>query len=203
MRRWIIPVAGSLLILLLVGAGAVAAGWLPVGRDTVHGSVIDPPLPIPDATLTGAGGDARQLSDFRGKVVAIYFGYTYCPDVCPTTLAALARAKQALGKRGDDVQVVMITVDPERDTPEITQEYVSRFDPTFVGLGGDVARIRQVATGMGVYFEKQQRGSAGGYLVDHTATVLVLDRNGDLRLMLPYGLTAEQIADDLRWVLKQ
>jgi len=202
-RRWIILTVAALVLVGGATAGAFAAGLLPFGRGGLHGSAIDPPLPIVDAPLTGAGGQEVRLADFRGKVVVLYFGYTYCPDVCPTTLANVARAMKELGKRAEDVQVVMITVDPDRDTPEITQEYVSRFDPSFIGLGGDVERIREVATGMGVYFEKQERGSAGGYLVDHTATVLVLDRNGDLRLMLPYGLTGEQIANDLRWALKQ
>jgi len=132
----------------------------------------------------------------------VYFGYTYCPDVCPTTLAELARALQRVGRRADQVQVIMITVDPERDTPEILARYLAHFDARFLGLSGTAAEIAAAATPLGIYFAKHEGTAATGYLVDHTATVAVIDRDGYLRLVFPFGTPGEDIASDLIHLLK-
>jgi protein SCO1/2 len=123
--------------------------------------------------------------------------------VCPTTLADLHRARQALGSRGQDVQVLMVTVDPERDTVSVLAEYIAHFDPSFIGLTGTPNQIAEIATYYGIFYERKEADSALGYLVDHTATVLVIDRQGYGRVIFPYGTPAEEIAADLRYLLSR
>jgi protein SCO1 len=132
----------------------------------------------------------------------LYYGYTFCPDVCPTTLAEVTKAVQALGKKAEDVQVLMITVDPERDTPERLAEYMAFFNPSFVGLSGTPDQIAEAATPFGIYYQKHEGTSASGYLVDHTATVNVLDREGRMRLVWPFGTEGDAMAADLKQMLK-
>jgi protein SCO1 len=167
-----------------------------------HGMVFQSPQPAKVFTLTGPGGQPVSLSDYRGKLVVLYFGYTYCPDVCPTTLADLGQAMEKLGKKADGVQVVMVTVDPERDTPERLAEYVSFFNPTFAGLSGTPDQIAAAATPFGIYYEKHEGTPASGYLVDHTATISVLDREGRLKLVWPFGTPSDDMAADLGQMLK-
>lgn len=162
-----------------------------------HGQVIQSGAPAPEVVLEGPGGEPVSLRAFNDKVVVMYFGYTYCPDVCPVTLSKLAKVKEILGDDGDEIQVVMVTVDPERDTPDVLEEYMAHFDPTFVGLTGDPADINRIATVYGVYYEPEKSTSAVGYLVDHTATLMVVDKDGELKLVLPFDLTEEQVAADL------
>lgn len=152
----------------------------------------------PNFTLTGANGQPVSLSDFRDKVVVLYFGYTFCPDVCPTTLTDMKQAMQLLGKKADDVQFIMISVDPERDTPEKLAEYVAYFDPRFIGLTGSPEEILAAATPYGVIFEKHEGTAATGYLVDHTATLNVIDKDGKLRLLFPFDAEPKDIASDLK-----
>lgn len=167
-----------------------------------HGLYLESPKPAADFTLTGAGGQQVSLSDFHGKVVALYFGYTFCPDVCPTTMTEVAKAMRALGKQAEDVQVIMISVDPERDTPDRLAEYVTYFDPRFIGLTGTPEEIADVATLYGIFYEKHEGTVATGYLVDHTATVTVVDRGGRVRLVWPFGTTGEDMASDLKQLLR-
>ncbi|MCS6844582.1 MAG: SCO family protein [Caldilineales bacterium] len=167
-----------------------------------HGLYLESPKPAADFTLTGAGGRPVSLSDFQGKVVLLYFGYAFCPDVCPTTMTEVAKAVQALGKRAEDVQVIMISVDPERDTPDRLAEYVAYFDPRFIGLTGTPDEIADVATLYGIFYEKHEGTAATGYLVDHTATVTVVDRQGRVRLVWPFGTTGEDMASDLKQLLR-
>jgi protein SCO1/2 len=152
-------------------------------------------------SLVGADGQPVNIADYRGQLVVMYFGYTFCPDVCPLTMAKLAEAREQLGDNAEDVQVFMITVDPERDSPQRVQEYVQRIDPSFTGLGGSPEQLSEVATKLGIFVQKQLGSEATGYLVDHTASVLVLDQEGMLRLVLPFDLTAEQVASDLENLL--
>ncbi len=166
-----------------------------------HGQVIQGGAPAPAVELIGPGGEPVALTDFDDQVVVMYFGYTFCPDVCPITLAKLARAKDMLGDAGDDLQVVMITVDPERDTVEKLEEYTSNFDPTFIGLTGEPADLDRIATTYGIYYAAQETESAAGYLVDHTSTVMVVDRSGELKLIVPFDATDEQVAADLAYLL--
>ncbi len=167
-----------------------------------HGLLLDSPTQAANFTLTSQSGEPVSLNDLRGKPVLLYFGYTFCPDVCPTTLSTLNKALEIMGKKADDVQVVMVSVDPERDTPQVLATYLSNFNPSFIGLTGTHDQVASAATGLGVFFEKHEGSAATGYLVDHTASVMVLDREGRLRLVLPFETPAEDIASDLTRLLK-
>jgi protein SCO1 len=167
-----------------------------------HGESVDPPAQAADSTLTGPGGKTLSLSDFRGKLVVLYFGYTSCPDVCPTTMAALAQAMRELGAKAGGVQVIMVTVDPVRDTTDRLNSYVTAFDPRFVGLSGTPDQIAGTAKAFGIVYEKHAGSSAANYLVDHTATATVLDEDGRIRLIWPYGTSPEDLAADLDQLLR-
>lgn len=182
---------------ILLGLGA--CGLRPY---IFHGTLIQSPEPVPDFTLLGHMGQMVSLNDFRGQLVVLYFGYTVCPDVCPTTLAELRRTREVLGQSADQVQVLMVTVDPERDTAEVLADYVTHFDPTFIGLTGTPDEIAAVATYYGVFYERrEEEDSALGYLVDHTATQMVIDQEGHLKVVYPFGASAEDIAADLEYMI--
>ncbi len=166
-----------------------------------HGMVMQPQQPARNFTLTSHYGQPVSLNDYRGKVVLLYFGYGACPDVCPTTLVELARARTQLGKDAEKVQVLMITVDPERDTIEKLAEYITFFDRSFIGLTGTPAQIAEVATYYGIYYAKHQEETALGYLVDHTATVMLIDKEGYLRIVYPFGTPAKDFAEDLKYLV--
>ncbi|MBN1668397.1 MAG: SCO family protein [Anaerolineales bacterium] len=169
---------------------------------TYHGTVLQTPIPAYDFKLQASQGQNLRLSDFKDQVVLLYFGYTFCPDVCPATLSELAAAREILGQAADQVQVIMISVDPERDTPQVLAEYVQYFDSSFIGLTGTPQQIQQVASQYGIFYQAQQGTAATGYLVDHTASVLVIDRQGQLRLILPFETEAPDIASDIEQLLK-
>lgn len=151
--------------------------------------------------LTDHTGKARTLADYRGKVVVVFFGFTHCPDVCPTTLVEMAEALKLLGARADQVQVLFVTVDPERDTPEMLAKYVPAFDPSFVGLWGDPDTIARTAKSFKVFYQKTETSSSGSYSIDHTAGSYVFDREGNLRLFTRHGGGAQKLADDLGLLL--
>jgi protein SCO1/2 len=153
-------------------------------------------------SLPDLDGRIRTLDDFKGKVTVIFFGYTQCPDVCPTTLAELAAVKKALGAAGDAVQGVFVTLDPERDTPAMLKGYVASFDPGFVALRGDAAQTAAAAREFKVYYEKVAGKSPGSYTLDHTAASFVLDREAKVRLFVRYGSGATALADDLKALLQ-
>lgn len=153
-----------------------------------------------DFRLTDPDGKERTLADFRGKYVLVFFGFVLCPQVCPTVLLHAAEARKMLGADGDRVQVLVITVDPERDTAELLKEYAAAFDPSFVALRGDPARTREVATEFRVYYQKVPTGST--YTVEHTALTYVFDAKGRLRLTMPHRQSAEQMAADLRLLMQ-
>ena len=182
----------------------VLAGWLAfrLRPYSYHGRLLESSKPLADFTLAGPGGQPVKLSDYRGKTVVLYFGYTFCPDVCPTTLAELAQAMRTLGSRADGVQVIMVTVDPERDTPDKLNRYVTAFDPRFIGLSGTPDQIASAAKPFGVVYEKHAGSAATEYLVDHTATTTVIDTDGRIRLIWPYGTPSEDIAADLDHMLR-
>ncbi len=146
--------------------------------------------------LTDHHGARRSLADFRGKVVVLYFGYTYCPDVCPTDLMEIAGLLRLLGDRAREVQAIYVSVDPERDTPDHLAGYVMAFDPRILGLTGSVAEIRAVAERYKAYFAKVPSGQ--GYLMEHSANFYVLDREGKFGGSLPPGTKAERLADVVR-----
>lgn len=154
-----------------------------------------------DFKLTDHNGKAKTLADFRGKAVLMFFGYTHCPDVCPTTLSDVAQALTLLGKDANKVQVLFVTVDPVRDTQELLAKYVPAFNPEFLGLYGDEEATAKVAKDFRIFYQKHQGKSSQGYDVDHTAGTYVFDPSGKLRLFMSYGQGAEIIANDLRVLL--
>ena len=167
----------------------------------LRGVAIESPRPAYDFQLQSGGDQTVRLSQFRGKVVALYFGYTFCPDVCPATLAQVSEAMKQLGGDADRVQLIMISVDPERDTPGEVQNYVQAFDPRFIGLTGDLDTLTRISTEFGVVFQKHPGSEATGYLIDHTATLTVVDRDGYARLIMPFGVAGADIASDMRYML--
>lgn len=145
-------------------------------------------------TLTDHAGSRRSLADFRGKLVLLYFGFTYCPDVCPTDLMTMGDLVRSLGPAGDQVQPVFVTLDPTRDKPEVLRAYVASFHPTFVALTGTEDEIRGIATSYKVYFEKVKPPGVSTYLIDHTAYVFLLDREGRFVTLFPPGTPRERMA---------
>jgi protein SCO1 len=150
--------------------------------------------------LTDHTGKARRLEDFRGKAVVLFFGFTHCPDVCPTTLADIAAAIRSLGSDSERVQVLMVSVDPERDTPDSLAKYVTAFDPRFLGLRGDLDATKKVAHEFRIYFAKRKTGAS--YSVDHSAQSYVVDPQGRLRLLVRHDRIAQDLAPDLKVLLR-
>ena len=151
-----------------------------------------------DFALTDHTGKTRTLADFRGKAVVMFFGYTRCPDVCPTTLAELKAVKEQLGEDGKRLQVLFVTVDPERDTQKLLASYVPAFDPSFLGLYGDSAATAKVAKDFRVFYQKSPGKTPDGYTVDHTAGSYVFDMQGRLRLFVKHSQSIESIAADVK-----
>ncbi|MEN8040706.1 MAG: SCO family protein [Actinomycetota bacterium] len=193
-----ITIGVGMIVILLVAWQFILPRLQP---HVFYGQVIQSTSPAPTIELDGPGGERVAISDFEDKVVVLYFGYTFCPDVCPISLAKLARAREMMGDKGDDVQVIMVSVDPARDTWQVLEEYAAHFDETFIGLTGDPADIDRIATVYGVYYEAEESTSSAGYLVNHTSTVMVVDRNGELKLVIPYEATDEQVAADLSYLV--
>ncbi|MFO1321223.1 MAG: SCO family protein [Burkholderiales bacterium] len=171
------------------------------------GSPTPPPFQATDITgadfgkelrLTGHDGKARTLADFRGKAVVLFFGFAHCPDVCPTTLSKLGAVMKSLGADGAKVQVVLVTVDPARDTPEILRQYVAAFDPSFLGLTGSADDIARTTKEFRVIAEKQPGASPDTYTVDHSSGLYVFDPQGRIRLFIPGNQAATAIAQDLK-----
>ena len=157
-----------------------------------------------DFRLTDHHGRTRMLEDFRGKAVVIFFGYTQCPDVCPTTMAELKAAMQLLGPDAQRVQVLFVTLDPERDTRELLANYVPAFDPSFLGLFGDAASTAKIAKDFRVFYQKHAGPTPGSYTLDHTAGSYVFDPQGRVRLFVRYGDDGgAKLAADLRTLLRQ
>jgi protein SCO1/2 len=151
--------------------------------------------------LTDHTGKPRTLADFKGKVVVVFFGYTQCPDVCPTTMAEMASVMQKLGPLADQVQVLFITLDPERDTQELLANYVPAFDKRFIGLRGTPEQTAQTAKEFKVFYSKVPGTDPGSYTIDHTAGSYVFDRDGRLRLFIRHGQGPDPIVHDLRQLL--
>ena len=146
-------------------------------------------------------GKPRRLEDWRGKVVVLFFGFTHCPDICPTTLADISQAIQQLGPNAERVQVLVVSVDPERDTPDALGKYFTAFDPRFLGLRGDLAATKKVTSEFKIYFEKRKQGDS--YSVDHSAQSYVIDPQGRLRLLVRHDRISQDLAADLRTLLRQ
>jgi protein SCO1 len=153
--------------------------------------------------LPDADGKPRTLADFKGKVSVVFFGYTHCPDVCPTTLAEIAEVKAMLGKDGERVQAVFVTVDPERDTPELLKAYMANFGPGFVALRGTPEQTAAAAREFKVFYMKAPGKTEGSYTVDHTAGSYIIDAQGRLRLFARYGMPAADLAADLKQLVAE
>jgi protein SCO1 len=191
------------LVALFFFALAVGAADSPA---PLRAGVFDPPRLAPDFALRGSDGSELKLSRYRGKVVALAFGYTHCPSVCPVTLGYLAEARKKLGARAKDLQVVFVTVDPERDNVQHLKKFVAFFDPTFVaatGTPGQLAEIRKVygITMSDKIFTDAASKSKGIYYLDHSSFVYLIDREGKLRAMMPFGVTADDIEHDAKALL--
>jgi protein SCO1/2 len=190
---------------------ALAAGLLG-GCDRLGGGASKPSFKAVDITgaeyarelsLPDVDGKTRTLSDFKGKVTLVFFGYTQCPDVCPTTLAELAAVKRELGKDGERVQGVFVSVDPQRDTPEILKAYMASFDPGFVALRGTPEQTQTTAKNFKVFYAQVPGKTEGSYTVDHTAGTYVFDASGKVRLFVRYGSGAEALTHDLKLLLAE
>jgi protein SCO1/2 len=156
-----------------------------------------------DFHLPDTNGQMRSLADFKGKVVALFFGYTQCPDVCPTTMTELAEAKKLLGPQGDKLQVVFITVDPDRDTAQVLKGYMGNFDPTFIALRPTPAQLEAVAKDFKVYYKKVEGNTPTSYSMDHSAATYIYDTKGQLRLYARYGAGPQPLAADFKQLLAQ
>ncbi|WP_442807733.1 SCO family protein [Trinickia soli] len=154
-----------------------------------------------DFSLTDTSGKTRSLADYKDKAVVLFFGYTHCPDVCPTTMAELAQALQQLGPDAKRVQVLFVTVDPERDTPQVLSQYVQAFNPSFVGLRPSDAQLAKVAKDFRVYYAKVPGASPDSYTMNHTAASYVFDPSGKLRLFVRDGQGAQPWVHDLKLLL--
>jgi protein SCO1/2 len=151
--------------------------------------------------LVDASGQRRQLSDFKGKVVVVFFGYTQCPDFCPTTLSEWVQVKKSLADKGDKLQTVFITLDPERDTPDLLKAYMAGFDPSFIALIPQIDQLPALAKQFKIYYKKVETATAGHYTMDHSAGTYVYDTQGRLRLYARYGLGPQALSQDMAKLL--
>ncbi len=195
MQRFLSLIGPLIFALLLPLADANAAP-----EPTLKAGVFEPARLAPDFTLPGTGGTDLTLSTYRGKLVLLGFGFTHCPEVCPVTLANLAQARKQLGDVGKDVQVVYITVDPERDDLPRLSSYLTAFDPTFVGGTGSEAQLLAVRKQYGIAASKVSKAD-GSVEFAHSAFTYLIDRKGRLRALMPYGHTAEDFVHDLKILL--
>jgi protein SCO1/2 len=155
-----------------------------------------------DFQLPDHNGQLRSLKDFKGKLVVLFFGYTQCPDVCPTTMAEIAEAKKLLGPDGDKLQALFVTIDPDRDTPALLKAYMANFDPTFLALRGSPEQLAAMAKDFKVYYKKVEGKTPTSYTMDHSAASFVYDTQGRLRLYTRYGSGPQVLASDLKLLLK-
>ncbi|SDZ60112.1 protein SCO1/2 [Variovorax sp. YR266] len=190
---------------LLLSAGSLAALTTLAACDKVlpasfNGVDITGARYAQDFRLTDTDGHERTLADFKGKAVMMFFGFTQCPDVCPTALVRAAEIKRLLGADGERLQVIFVTVDPERDLPVVLKAYTQAFDPSFIGLYGDMQRTGETAKDFKVFYKKVPTGSS--YTMDHSAFSYVFDPKGKIRLVLRHEQSAEECAQDLRQILQ-
>ena len=198
------PKFGLLGIGVVFGLAIALAGWFSLNQNyTYQGVLIDPPARAADFEINDQYGNPFRLSDQRGKLVLLFFGYTNCPDVCPITLAEFKQIKSQLGERSDRVHFVFITVDPERDTTEKIAAYLEHFDTEFIGLTGERETLEEIWQAYGVYQARINGSSAAGYLVDHTARTYAIDTHGNWRLNYPFGMETEKLYQDVLHLLEE
>ncbi|MDO8051640.1 SCO family protein [Janthinobacterium sp. SUN211] len=196
MKKILTLLLAAALVAVLAGCGKPAAPKLAFKNTDVTGLGY-----AREFVLTDHTGHPRTLADYKGKLVLMFFGYTQCPDVCPTTMADMAQVMQEMGPQAEQVQVLFVTVDPERDTQQLLAQYVPAFDKRFVGLYGDAAATAKVAKEFKVYYAKVEGETDESYTVDHTAGTYVFDREGKIRLFVRHGEKPAAIAHDLKLLL--
>ncbi len=217
--------AGYLASTTVISALSASPAEASDAQPASGGALVDPPHQVQDFTLTSHTGEPISLSDLRGRAVLMFFGYTHCPDVCPTTLADYRRVKQALGDDAEQVAFVFISVDGERDTPDVVNEYLRQFDADFIGMTGDAATLRRIGAEYGLFFEtetvetEEEQGQdhnhdaehehgddpnpdQENYFVNHTSPSFLIDPDGYLRLVFFYGTEPQTIADGIRQVMQ-
>lgn len=198
MKKQKIWLSGGLigLLLILLGVGFALRPY------NYRGTLIEPPLPMADFQLIDQYGADFRLSDLKGKLILVFFGYTYCPDVCPITLATFRQVNANLAQQADKVRFVFITVDPQRDSPEVLAKHLKNFDAQFIGLTGEEDELATVWKQFGAYREIRQVEGSQNYLVDHTARIYVLDAVQNLILTYSYDIGARVLLEDIRYLLK-
>lgn len=195
-RRKVLALSASWL-----AAGGLLAGCTPQ-KPTFKSADITGAAFAQDIKLTDHTGQVRTMADFRGKVVVVFFGFTQCPDVCPTSMTTLAEVKRLMGDQGKQLQVLFITVDPERDTLPLLKEYMSNFDPSFLALRPEPANLKAVADSFKIYYRKVDGKTSTSYTMDHSAGKYVFDTNGAVRLLSSYGTEPTVLAEDILTLLK-
>ena len=200
MERRIIWV--GIVSFLLVGFAIVFSMLLSKPASFRGTAYVEPYPAAAEFELTRSSGDMLRLSGQRDKIVLLFFGYTSCPDVCPTTPAELNLALNQIPEKAEQVQVIFVTVDPERDTAQAIQAYVSRFNPSFIGLSGSLDQLENIWQDYGVFREMAQNVSAAGVIINHTARVTLIDTQGNMRLSYGFGTPVEDIVHDLNLILK-
>jgi protein SCO1/2 len=209
-RPGLLGLAAGVLVLLASAAAVAILGGQRQGPEApvaslaaqpgaLKAGVFDPPQEAPDFSLPGSDGSKVTLARYRGKVVLLTFGFTYCAAVCPTTMSTLAQAHARLGKAAKDVQVIFVTVDPDRDDAASMRTFLAAFDPTFIGATGEPAELAKVREKYGVTAVRQGTGS--DYAIAHTSSIFLIDRDGKLRAMMPFGHDAADFAHDVRILL--
>jgi protein SCO1/2 len=192
-----------LFLAALLFPAAVAAGESAAAAPVFKNGTFDPPRAAPDFALQGSNGAAVTLGQYRGKVVALAFGFTHCARVCPFTLANLARVSKELGDAAKDFQVVFVTVDPERDSRDRLREYLGGFNPAFVGATGEPKQLEALRQSYGVTIQREgAKDGSANYDVHHSSSIYLVDRQGKLRLLVPFGKAPEDILHDVRLLLK-
>ena len=188
----------AIMVVLIVAIAVYEYAIPPV----LNGSVIDPPKAMPDFTLNSINGPAH-LSDYKGKVTLIFFGFTNCKDVCPATMAKMEQIFSKLGDKTNDVRLVFISVDYKRDTPQTTNAFATKFRPEFIGLSGSQEQIDQVTKDYGIFYKLGEPDASGNYDVEHTANVMALDRQGRLELVWSTDQQPDEMSSDLAVLLKK
>ena len=193
----------AFLVTVFVSFMVLAAGCMPFSSGyTFKGSQLDPPMDLPDFELMSDESQPYQFSETAGEITLVYFGYTFCPDVCPLTMADVKQALAEL-ETEDEINVLFISVDPERDTPEILSRYLDAFGSEFVGLTDTMERTQPVLQAFGAYAEKAEvENSSADYLMNHTARLYLVDTEGDLLLTYPFGFEPEDLRADLEYLLE-
>ena len=192
---------GGVLIALLALGLLFAIGVATQQPVSLNGTLIEPSEPIEGFWLMSGEGPI-DTRDYEGKFIILVFGFTNCPDMCPTTLSRINQAVTTLGPKADPIQVMMVSLDPERDKPQQVWEYIESFNQSFIGLTGTEEQIQDITSRFGIHYERSQEESPSGYLIDHTTTSIVLDRRGGIVLLWSFDLTPDQMVEDLEFLLK-